>query len=125
MVLLIKLYKDKASRIGIKYSSRYPAVKPLEDLITKYPKETFNVSIELRNNKIQLTLEPVNGGQKIYYRDLDFRKELLNQLNNMLQSGMLIEFVHVYMENNVPMVAKAFHKNCFIQLKRVELIGNY
>ncbi|MCD6068345.1 MAG: hypothetical protein K0S33_3171 [Bacteroidetes bacterium] len=125
MELLIKQYQDRASRIGIKYSSRYPAVKPFEELLTKYPDESFRAKIEVLHDKIHLTLQPDTGGGNVFYRDLVYKKELLPKINAIMNSGLPIELVHVYFENNVPTIAKAFYKNRFVKISGVELIGQY
>jgi hypothetical protein len=125
MELLIKFYREQASRIGIKYSSRYPAVKPFEELLKKFPDESFKAKFEILHDRIHLTLHPDSGGITVYYKDLVFKKELLPKINDLMNSGMPIEFVHVYFEKNMPMIAKAFYKNKFVTISGVEVVGKY
>lgn len=123
MELQIKIYQDKASRVGIKFNTKYAAVKPYQELINKYPKQTFSMWVEIVKDKINMFLQSDETGTKIPYRDLDFKPELMVKLNSLINSGMPVEFVHVYYEANTLLVAKPFHQTTFVTISNIELLG--
>lgn len=123
MELLIKLYKDKPSRIGIKYTYSFQALRPYEDLIRKYPNDSFTLKLEPKNNKIILTLQSELSGEKTIYKDLDYKPDQLKKLEQQGHSDIPLQFVHVYSEANVILIAKPFKKPLFISISSFEIIG--
>jgi len=124
MELLIKLYTDKPSRIGIKYTYGFQALKPYEDLIRQYSDHTFTLKLELKGKKINLVLQSEGSGAKIVYKDLDYKPEHLKKLEQQGYSGMPLQFVHIYSEANVLLIAKPFKKEKFISITAYEIIGS-
>lgn len=123
MELLIKLYEGKNSRIGIVYTYKFQAVKPYEDLIREHPGESFSITIELARQKMNLTLQSDQNGLKVLYKELSYKMSLLPKLNTLIERKLPVEFVHVYFEGNTPFVAKPFHKEQFIRINNIEIIG--
>lgn len=123
MELLIKLYKEKPSRIGIKYMYSFQALRPYEDLIRKYPNDAFTLKLEPKNNKMILILQSEQSGEKIIYKDLDYKPEQVKKLQQQGYRGMPLQFVHVYSEANTVLIAKPFKKSLFISISSFEIIG--
>lgn len=123
MELMIKLYADKPSRIGIKYPKEYTAVKTYEEIISKHRNETFFLKIELAKNKVHLLLRTEQTGGKIVYKDLDYKTEQLKKLEMYMTQGAPLQFVHVYSESNNLLIAKPFRKQTFITISNLEVIN--
>jgi hypothetical protein len=96
MEMLIKLYKDKAPRIGIIYPSEYQAGKSYEEKAEKHLSESFHMSIELIKGLITLTLKSLNGSASIVYKDLEFKADQLKRLQAFYKPETKMEFIHVY-----------------------------
>ncbi len=124
MEMLIKIYPDKPSRVGIKYQYDYLALRPYEDLVRKYPGHSFKLKIELTKAKsrLQFVLQSDQTGIKIPYKDIEYRTELLNKIRALMNSDMPIEFVHIYMEGNSSFIAKPFKKQTFFSISSIEII---
>lgn len=123
MELLIKLYDDKPSKIGIKYPQEYSAVKSYEDLLAKNPESLFLVKMEMLKNKLNLILECEQTGAKVLYKELDFKIDQLKRLQTHIKAGDTLQFVHLYNKANTILVAKPFRTARFISLKSFEVIG--
>lgn len=123
MELIIKIYQDKPSRIGIKYQYQHQAVKAYEELIRKYPGETLKLRIEIVKCKMNLTFQSNESGVKIYYKALEFGLPQLTKIKALMNSGMPIEFVHIYMERNSPFIAKPFKKQTFFSNNNIEILS--
>lgn len=123
MEIIIKLYQDKPSRIGIKYAYEHLAIKAYEELVSKYHGQTFNVKLELLRGKLKLnmTLQSNETGIKILYKELEYRLELFEKVKALETQS--IEFVHIYMEHNKPYIAKPFKKQQFFQITSVEIVS--
>jgi hypothetical protein len=123
MELLIKLYDNKPSKIGIKYPHEYSAVKAYEDLLTKNAESLFLVRMEMLKNKLNLILECEQTGVKVLYKELDFKMDQLKRLQVHIKAGDALQFVHVYSKANTIIVAKPFRTSRFINVKSFEVIG--
>jgi hypothetical protein len=121
--LLIKLYQDKPSRIGIKYTYEFQALKPYEELVRKYPGHTFTLKLEPKNDRITLTFASEQNGERIIYKDLAYKKEQVLKLIQIGHNALPMEFVHIYSEANVMLIAKPFKKQSFFSISAYEIIG--
>jgi hypothetical protein len=111
MQLVIKLYNEKAPRIGIIYPTEFQGGKAYEPFLTKYRNENFRMDLELIKGKINLHLTSINGSAKVIYKDLDFKIEHLKKLRDYTTSTTRLEFVHTYWKGNVLMICKVNFKN--------------
>jgi hypothetical protein len=121
--LLIKFYQDKPSRIGIKYTYEFQALKPYEELVRNYPEHTFTLRLEPKNDHITLTLLSDQCGERVIYKDLGYKKDQLTKLIQIGYKGMPLEFVHIYSEANTMLIAKPFKKQTFFSISSYEVIG--
>jgi hypothetical protein len=121
--LLIKLYTDRPSRIGIKYAYAFQALKPYEDLVRKYPEHTFSLKLETKPKQITLSLTSDQSGDVIRYKDLLYKPDELRKLIDAGQNVLPLEFVHLYSEANVLLIAKPFKKQHFFTLSSYEITG--
>jgi hypothetical protein len=126
MELIVKLYSDKPSKIGIKFTHEYQAIKSYEELIGKYRNETFSLKIEPVKNKLNLQLISDQTAIRIPYKDLEYKADQVKKLLS-LDSGMPVEFVHVFSKINILYVAKPFRSQQFITITDLEMItpGNF
>jgi hypothetical protein len=127
MEFVIKLYSDKPSRLGVKYLQEYQAVKAYEGIFNKNAGDVFSLSVEMFKNKINLRLLSEQTGERIIYKELDYRIDQLKKLQAFIHPGTALHFVHVYSKTNTLMIAKPFRTNRFITLSNYEIIspGNF
>jgi len=123
MELIIKLYSDKPSKIGIKYGYEYSAVKAYEELLTKNQGTAFSLKMEMVKEKLSLFLVSEQSGQHIVYKDLEYKIEQLKKLQAFIQPGADLDFVHVFSKTNTLMIARPFRSNKFIKISTYEIIG--
>lgn len=121
--LLIKLYKDKPSRIGIKYAYGFQALKPYEELVRKYPQHSFSLKLEPKARQINLSLRSDQSGEVVRYKDLLYKPEELRKLIDAGSGALPMEFVHIYSEANVLLIARPFKQQLFLTLSSYEVIG--
>lgn len=121
--LLIKLYKDKPSRIGIKYAYEFQALKPYEELMSKYPQHSFSLKLEPKAKQISLSLQSDQSGDVIRYKDLLYKPEELRKLIDAGKSALPMEFVHIYSAANVLLIARPFKQAHFFTVSSYEIIG--
>lgn len=121
--LLIKLYKDKPSRIGIKYAYGFQALKPYEELVRKYPQHSFSLKLEPKAKQINLSLRSDQSGEVVRYKDLLYKPEELRKLIDAGSGALPMEFVHIYSEANVLLIARPFKQQLFLTLSSYEVIG--
>lgn len=121
--LLIKLSKDKPSRIGIKYAYEFQALRPYEDLVRKYPQHSFSLKLEPKAKQINLSLKSDQCGEVIRYKDLLYNPDELRKLIDAGSGVLPMEFVHIYSEANVLLIAKPFKQQHFFALSSYEVIG--
>ena len=124
MELLLKLYGDKPSRVGVRYTYGYQAIRAYEDLVRKYPAETFSLRLEPAGSKINLALRSDQSGKLIPYPDLEYRPELLNKIQSLSEQYSSLQFVHLYREGNQLLIAKPFKKQEFFTVTHYEIIGS-
>lgn len=123
MELIVKLYSDKPSKIGIKYPQEYSAVRAYEEIFHKNMGEVFSLKMEMVKDRMNMTLISEETGGKIIYKDLEYKLEHLKKLQTFLNPGSDLQFVHVFSKTNTLMIAKAFRGTKFIKLTNYELIG--
>ena len=121
--LLIKLSKDKPSRIGIKYAYEFQALKPYEELVRKYPQHSFSLKLEPKAKQINLSLRSDQSGEVIRYQDLLYKPEELRKLIDAGSGALPLEFVHLYSEANVLLIARPFKQQTFFKVSSYEIIG--
>gem|GEM_PF-1854756 len=121
--LLIKLYKDRPSRIGIKYTYEFQALKPYEELVRKYPQHSFSLKLEPKARQINLSLKSDQSGEVVRYKDLLYKPEELRKLIDAGSGVLPMEFVHIYSEANVLLIAKPFKQQTFFTVSSYEVIG--
>lgn len=124
MQLIIKLNRDKTSRVGIKYPQEYLAVKAYESMITTYGQTAFNLKMELRGKQVDLTLVPAIGGKSLVYKSLDYDLSQIQRLQAYGASVMPLEFVHIYSKSNALVIAKPFKTQRFASICAFEMIGS-
>lgn len=120
--LLIKLYKDRPSRIGIKYPYEFQALKPYEDLVRKFPQHSFTMTLEPYPKHINLRLRSDQCGEVIRYKELLYKPD---ELRKLIDDGAVLpmEFVHIYSEANALLIVKPFKKQNFLTISSYELTG--
>ncbi len=123
MELVIKLYSDKPSRIGIRYIYEYLAIREYEDLMRKLGSGSVSVQLEILKNAVNLTLRSDGTGARFTYKDLEFKFEQLKRLQSFFTPGSTMDFVHVFPKNNTFFVAKAFRRSQFLQISEIEFIS--
>jgi hypothetical protein len=121
--LLIKLYNDRPSRIGIKYSYEFQALKPYEDLVRKFPQHSFTMKLEPKAKQINLSLRSDQCGEVIRYKELLYKPDELRKLIDAGTGKLPMEFVHIYSEANALLIAKPFKKQNFFTISSYEVIG--
>lgn len=123
MELIIKLYTDKPSKIGIKFPQEYSAVRAYEDIYNKNAGDSFFVKMEMIRDKIDLVLTSELTGERISYRELDYKTDQLKKLEAFFGPGKSLEFVHIFSKTNTLMIAKPFRSRKFITLTNYEIVG--
>lgn len=123
MELLIRLYSDKPSKIGVKYTYEYLAVKAYEAIMEKNAGYVFSLSMELVRDKVNLVLSSDQTGARVLYKDLGYKHEQLKKLQTLLNPGSDLEFVHIFSKANTLMIAKPFRSQSFIKLSHYEITG--
>jgi hypothetical protein len=123
MELVIKLFSDKPSKIGVRYVYEFKATREYEDLIDKYRGETFRAKFEFVKDKIQLTLQSEISGGKIIYKDLEFKMDQVKKLQALFSPELTTHFVHVFPKANTLFVAKPYRQQEFLAITDVEFIA--
>ncbi len=127
MELIVKLYSDKPSKIGVKYGQEYLAVRAYEEILRKDTGDIFTLKMEMVKDKLNLVLISEQTGERILYKDLGYKMEQLKKLQVLIQPGNDLQFVHVFSKANTLVIAKAFRGLRFIRLSNYEIIstGNF
>lgn len=123
MELVIKLYSDKPSKIGIKYPNEHTAVKAYEAIFHKNGGEIFSLKMEFVRERLTLILISDETGERIVYMDLEYKLDQLKKLQGFVQQGADLEFVHVFSKVNTLYLAKAFRGKKFIKISSYEIVG--
>lgn len=123
MELVIKLYSDKPSKIGIKYPNEHSAVKAYEAIFHKNGGEVYSLKMEFVRERLTLILTSDETAERIIYMDLEYKLDQLKRLQAFVQKGADLEFVHVFSKVNILYLAKAFRSKKFIKLSSYEIIG--
>jgi hypothetical protein len=120
--LFLKFYTDKPSRVGIKYTYEFQAVKAYEDLVRLFGESALSALLELSKEKLTLVLTSGFNGKQFRYQSLEFKPKELQKLRE-LGPEQVYEFVHIYAQHNTLMVAKPFRKAKFFVINEIELRG--
>ena len=124
MELLVKLYTDKPTRVGIKFMYEYKAVRAYEQLITMHRGETFILKVEPVKDKLNITLQSEQSGIKIPYKDIDYKMDQFHKLALFADKEISFQFVHIYSNANVILVAKPFRKEEFVLVSKIEIVSH-
>jgi len=124
MELLVKLYTDKPTRVGIKFMYEYKAVRAYEQLITRHRGETFILKIEPVKDKLNIILQSEQSGIKIPYKDIDYKMDQFQKLVSFSDKEISFQFVHTYSSANIILIAKPFRTEEFISVNRIEIISH-
>ena len=123
MELIVKIYNDKPSRIGVKYVYDYQAQRSYEQLVKKSGTGRYSITLEPFKDRLNMVLTSEETGIKSAYKELDFKMDQVNRLRNHFSLQNPLTFVHVFSKNNTLMVAKPFGKATFISVVNFELIN--
>lgn len=104
--LVIKLYADKASGLGIKFDTEYKAQKAYEELQTALGGGPIAIVFELKNNKLELQLISLNNGRTVTHAPVEYKPEQLKRLQAIYKPNFLINYLHVFAKQNIFYVAK-------------------
>jgi hypothetical protein len=104
--LVIKLYSDRASRIGILYESGFKASKAYRSILETHLGETFRARFEFAKDKITVSLASNESSGRIEYREIDYDKADLKKLSVFIKPNAELEFVHIYNSSNKLTIAR-------------------
>jgi hypothetical protein len=127
--LIIKIYQDKPSRIGILYGSEYIAGKEYATLISNYLGEHFRARLEVVKDRITLILVSDQSNGKVVYKNLRYKGDQLKKLQAFVKADSEIQFVHIYpVENNLLIAKPNLSKPMeFVSIHQYEIVidGEY
>jgi hypothetical protein len=123
MELVVKIYGDKPSRIGVKYVYDYQAQRSYEDLVKRSGSGSHSLTLEPVRERMTMILTSQDTGVKTVYKELEFKMDQINRLRQHFSQTNPLLFVHVFPKNNTLMVAKPFRKETFITISNFELIN--
>jgi hypothetical protein len=123
MELVVKIYGDKPSRIGVKYIYDYQAQRAYEDLVRRSGSGPHALTLEPVRERLTMVLTSKESGIKTIYKELEFKMEQINRLRQYFSPSNPLVFVHVFPKNNTLMVAKPFRKETFLLVTNFELIN--
>lgn len=121
--LVIKILANKASRIGIRYAYDFQALTPYEALVRKFPQHSFSMKLEPKAKSIGISLQSDQSGEVVRYPDLLYKPEELRKLIGAGAGVLPMEFVHIYSEANVLLIAKPFGQHRFFTISSYDVIG--
>lgn len=121
--LVVKLHKNKPSRIAVKYTYRFQALKSYEELVSKCPNQSFFIKLEPRGKYVDLILISDQCGQVFSYKNLSYKPTELQSLSHPEKDNLPMEFVHIYSEANLLMIAKPFKQENFFRISSCEVIS--
>lgn len=104
--LIIKIYQDKPSRIGILYGNQFAASKDYATLLSNYLGEQFKARLEVVKDRINLVLVSNQSNGKLMYKNLRYKSDQLKKLQAFVKSDSEIQFVHIYPVENQLLIAK-------------------
>lgn len=104
--LIIKIYQDKPSRIGVLYGNQFVAGKDYATLLSRYLGERFRARFEVIKDRINLILVSNQSNGKLEYKNLRYKGEQLKKLQALVKQDSEIQFVHIYPVENQLLIAK-------------------
>ncbi len=111
-------------RVGIKYPTPYQAVKSYEALMQAHRHDVFMLDIEPLKATAHLYLRSVYGSTQVAYKNLVSRPDQLKKLQAFAGASPALQFVHVYSQANVLLVARPFKRNEFMTVKGCGFISS-
>ncbi len=122
MELFLKFYTDKPSRIGVKYTYEFQAVRAYEDLVRATRDSPLTALLELSKGRINLVLTSDFNGKQIQYKSLEFKNPELQKLR-MQNPAEPFLFVHIFPQHNTLLLAKPFRQARFLSIRKITLRG--
>lgn len=121
--LIIKLYQEKPSRIGIQYSSMFQAGKEYAALVDKFRGESLRARMEINKDKLNLILYSGISNGRVEYKELTYNRIQFIKLQSFLRSDTELQFVHIYSKANKLLIAKpGLHNEMeFVMIRNIEL----
>lgn len=121
--LVIKLYQDGPSRMGIQYSNGFQATKEYAALVAKFRGEPLRARIEITKNRMNIVLHSDVSNSKVEYKDLTYNAMQFKRLQTFARPHTEMQFVHIYSKANQLFIAKpGFNKQMeFLVIRTVEL----
>lgn len=119
MDLVIKLYADKTSGLGIKYDTEYKAQKAYEELVLLLGGGPLAIVFELKNGSLELQVRSLNNGKSVVHAPLNYKPQQLKQLQALYKPGFLINYLHVFSKQNTYYVAKPNRLPNFMKVESV------
>lgn len=123
MELLVKVYADKPSKIGIWYPHEYQAVRAYETLLMKCRHQKLNLKIEIKPTGLIIQVRSDFDAQLIVYRDIQFKPEQILKMQQYFNGSVAVDFVHVFTRSNQQLIAKPFHQSEFLSVQQIEWIS--
>ena len=117
--LVIKLYADKASGLGIKFDTEYKAQKAYEELLSVLGGGPIAIVFELKNTSLELQLISLNNGRSITHTPIAYKPEQLKRLQAIYKPNFLLNYLHVFAKQNIYYVAKPNRLPNFMKIESV------
>lgn len=120
MELVIKLYSEKASGVGIKFNSEYAARKSYEDLINLLGDGTLDITFEFNKQAIEMVVRNSDKVVVLTHQALSFKADQLKRLMNWYTPGSEINYLHIYAKKNVLYVARPQRQNLVLRIAAIQ-----
>lgn len=117
--LVIKLYADKASGLGIKFDTEYKAQKAYEELLSALGGGPIAIVFELKNGSLELQLISLNNGRSITHASVVYNPEHLKRLQASYKPNLLLNYLHVFAKQNIYYVARPNRQPNFMKIESI------
>lgn len=123
MDLLVKVYNNKPSKIGIWYPFEFQAVRAYEALLLKCRNQKLILKMEIKSTGLLINVLSDFDSQLTIYRDIQFKPEQIIKMQQYFTGTLSLEFVHVFTRSNKQLTAKPFHQAEFLSIHQIEWIS--
>jgi len=125
--LVLKFPKEKPPYIGILFSSVFHAGKLNQEWIQHHGNETFRLTLEPKNNLLELVISHSELGLKHVYKIRYFHPEKLKRFLEQVRTIKKINFGHVVTQNNehIPVRTVESKQVWVLAIGKIELLINY